>query len=217
MKKQLLVYLSEEVNDKINDAQSKLPDLNKSRIVERILYHILSNNKIMEIFPEYEKMSNTINLNDKNTKVILAKADKINVDYKVAILISYNPYGFDISEAEKFIKKGGFAWGSTINIDFDKAPRFFYCYIHEKGTNIVKYKGVIDKFHCRSSKVPKIWKELRDYREDPNDEYPNKKILFFIKLDELKRPVEIKELRKYKDNEPVNIAALRNFVWVKPI
>ncbi|HII65230.1 TPA: hypothetical protein HA295_00455, partial [Candidatus Woesearchaeota archaeon] len=87
----------------------------------------------------------------------------------------------------------------------------------EKGTNEITYKGVIDKFHCRSSRTPKIWKELQKYRDDPNEECPQKKILFLIELKQLKTPVKIEEFRKYKDNKQVHLAALRNFVWVKPI
>ncbi|HIH05296.1 TPA: hypothetical protein HA281_03615 [Candidatus Woesearchaeota archaeon] len=220
MKKQLLVYLSQEMIDKLNDVQGSLPDVNKSRMVERILYHSLFNkNQIREIFPDYKKMGTIQNIDDKNKKIVLTEVDKINVNNKIAILISYNRHDFDISEeAERFLtEEGGFAWGSTINIDFDKAPRFFWCYIHEKGTNEITYKGVIDKFHCRSSRTPKIWKELQKYRDDPNEECPQKKILFLIELKQLKTPVKIEEFRKYKDNKQVHLAALRNFVWVKPI
>ena len=50
------------------------------------------------------KRSVSRTITDKNKKIVLTEVDKINVNNKIAILISYNRHDFDISEeAERFL------------------------------------------------------------------------------------------------------------------
>lgn len=145
-----------------------------------------------------------INLNDEHFKN--------KVDTQRAILISYNPNEFNVDMAIEYIEKiGGFGWGSSINLNLNKCPRYFYCYIHEKYTDMVRYVTIIDKLSSRSSKTEKIWKELKDFRKE---NIANKLVLFLRIIE--KKEISIENFKKI-NGDKIHLAALRNFVWVKPL
>ena len=214
MTKKILVYMNDRVSERINVIQESVGIHNKSAFIERVMSNIIfDDEKIKFIFPEFkgtkkieEAKMEEININDEDfTK---------KVDVEKAILISYDINWFDIGKAKEYIlKERGFGWGTPINLNLNKCPRYFYCYIHEKKSKppIVTHVAIVDKSSSRSSKIEKIWKELERFRKENK---PNKLVLFLRSIKDDNIP--IKNFKKL-NGDKIDLAALRNFVWVKPL